>query len=83
MFIIRNIFAPGFPSSNPIACGSNGPVGVIGETVGAGATGLSYDPATDSYNYVWKSAKSWAGTCRQLIIRFVDGTVHSANLIFK
>ena len=24
------------------------------------------DAATDQYNYVWKTDKAWAGTCRQL-----------------
>jgi hypothetical protein len=33
--------------------------------------------------YVWKTDKAWAGTCRQLVIWFVDGTVARATFKFK
>ncbi len=44
----------------------------------AGSSGLSYDPATDTYTYVWKTNKAWAGPCRQLILGLNDGTFHVA-----
>ena len=31
-----------------------------------GASTLTYDAASDTYSYVWKTDKSWTGTCRQL-----------------
>jgi hypothetical protein len=33
--------------------------------------------------YVWKTEKSWAGSCRQLNVRLIDGTEHKANFRFN
>ena len=48
----------------------------------AGNSSLSFDPLTDQYNYVWKTEKSWGGTCRQLVVKLNDGTEHIANFKF-
>jgi hypothetical protein len=37
---------------------------------------------TDTYVYVWKTDRSWANTCRQLIVKLDDGSVHRANFQF-
>jgi len=55
----------------------------IEQTVTVGGSRLSYDPATDTYIYKWKTNKAWAGTCRQLIVKLSDGTEHMANFKFK
>jgi hypothetical protein len=78
-----NVFAAGYPKSQQISCDSAAPVDGIEETVTAGSSSLSYDPTTDQYTYVWKTQKSWAGMCHQLILRFADGTVQRANFQFK
>ena len=44
---------------------------------------LSYDATTGQYTYVWKSAKTWAGTCGDLVIRLADGSEYSARFQFK
>jgi hypothetical protein len=75
------IFA-GYPQSAPLNCDSTAAVDGI-QTVTAGASGLSYDAASDSYTYVWKTDKAWAKTCRQLIVRLKDGTVHHASFTFR
>ncbi len=77
------IFAAGYPTSQGIGCSAGATVDAIEETVTAGSSGLSYDPSTDQYTYVWKTNKAWAGTCRQLIVRLKDGTDHKANFKFK
>jgi hypothetical protein len=65
------LFAAGSPASRQVACGlPDGTTTDITETATAGGSGLSYDPTTDEYTYVWKTAKSWSGTCRQLILQF-------------
>lgn len=74
-----DIFEAGYPKSQQIACDSTAPVGGIEETVAAGGSSLSYDPASDQYTYVWKTDKRWAGTCRQLVLKLDDGSVHRAN----
>ena len=45
--------------------------------------GLTYDAASGQYTYVWKTQKSWAGTCRQFTLRLTDGTDHIALFKFK
>lgn len=77
------IFAAGSPSSGPIACNSSDPASDLTETVTAGGSSLTYDAATDIYNYVWKTDSSWAGTCRQLVVELNDGSIHRANFRFK
>ena len=74
-----SIFAAGFPASQKITCDSSATVDPIESTVTAGGSSLSYDPVADQYNYVWKTDKAWAGTCRQLTVKLIDGTVHTAQ----
>ncbi|MCY7375207.1 MAG: HYR domain-containing protein [Pyrinomonadaceae bacterium] len=78
-----NIFAAGFPASQQIACATGLPVSPVEETVTAGSSSLSYDAGTDRYIYVWKTAKAWKGTCRQLIVKLNDGSLHVAKFQFK
>jgi hypothetical protein len=77
-----DIFAAGYPISQQIACESATPQDAIEETVTVGASSLSYDAATDTYTYLWKTNKAWAGTCRQLNVKLNDGTEHMANFKF-
>lgn len=77
-----DIFADGYPLSQAIDCESGEP-GDSEPTETAGGSALSYDADSDEYNYVWKSSKTWAGTCRQLIVQLDDGSVHYASFKFK
>ena len=45
-------------------------------------TGGRYDPATDTYTYVWKTDKAWANTCRELLVKLKDASVHTAVFHF-
>ena len=75
-----HVFADGYPTSEGGPC-AGGPTDAI-ETVSNGA-GLTYDAATGVYTFHWKTAKSWAGHCRTLTIRFIDGSELEANFKFK
>jgi hypothetical protein len=75
-----NIFATGFPTSHQIQCTSLNPIDPVDQTTTAGSSSLSYDPATGIYTYVWKTDKSWASTCRQVNVKFIDG--HTYTLYF-
>ena len=77
------IFAAGFPKSQVIACSKKDSKDDVEETITAGKSGLQYDPATQQYTYVWATVKAWAGTCRRLVIQFIDGTTHRADFQFK
>jgi uncharacterized protein len=75
------VLAAGSPSSVAVACATGAPLDAIEETVGAGNSGLTYDAATDSYTYVWRTSRTWTG-CRRLTVTLADGTVHQADFSF-
>lgn len=77
-----NIFASGSPSSKKINCDASATSDPVEETVTAGQSTLTYDAAAQQYVYVWKTDKSWGGTCRQLSVALNDGTTHVANFNF-
>ena len=70
-------------TSTQVGGGGGGSTSPIEETVTAGNSSLQYDPGTQRYIYVWKTDKAWAGTCRQLIVKLIDGTEHSALFQFN
>jgi hypothetical protein len=72
------IIASGYPASDAVLCDA-APQDAIEQTVTAGGSSLSYDSVADQYNYVWKTDKAWAGTCRQFVLKLDDGTFHQAN----
>lgn len=79
-----NIFEAGYPKTQVIPCDSTAPVDGVEQTVTAGGSSLSYDAGTDRYHYVWKTDKTWTvGSCRQLVLKLVDGSMHRANFKFK
>jgi hypothetical protein len=78
-----NIFwtgdAKAYPNSSQVNCSNiNDDQDSIEETVNAGNSSLTYDTTAGQYIYVWKSEKSWAGTCRRLDVKLADGTMHQA-----
>jgi hypothetical protein len=76
------ILKAGSPSSKAIACDVSVSPNEV-PTLTAGSSSLQYDGATDTYTYVWKTDKSWSGTCRMLTVMLIDGTMHTANFKFK
>ena len=78
-----NIFALGYPVSGTVACETDEPASLVDETVNALGNSLSYNGALDQYNYIWKTSKTWKGTCRMLTVKLVDGSVHQAKFRFR
>lgn len=76
-----DIFASGSPSVTAIACGT-APVDTLESTAPTTANGLSYDPVSGRYTWVWKTPKSYAGSCRELVVTYSDGTVARARFTF-
>ena len=70
------------PSSEQTACDGSAALEPV-ETPTSSQAGLTYDPVTDQYVYVWKTASAWAGSCRALVLRLNDGTVHRASFKFR
>lgn len=77
------IFAAGSPSSQQVGCNTASPIDDIEATVSAGASSLTYDAASDTYTYIWKTDRTWTGTCRLLTLSFRDGSAQSALFQFK
>ena len=78
-----NIIAPGYPTATQISCSTGTTVNSGTLTDTAGNSGLQYNSSTGTYTYVWKTSKSWAGTCQQFDLRLSDGTDHTADFQFK
>ncbi|MCA9945783.1 MAG: PxKF domain-containing protein, partial [Anaerolineales bacterium] len=76
-----SIFAISYPRSQAVTCDSSASLNDVETALNPGSSGLTYDLLTDQYNFVWKTNKAWAGTCRLFTIRLVDGTEH--YLLFK
>jgi hypothetical protein len=70
-----NILSPGFPAW--VQCGSTPP----GDTAAATAK-LSYNAVNDRYTDSISTNKSWAGTCRDLLVKLADGTTRRARFTF-
>src|SRR5262249_10999497 len=77
-----NIFWAGYPLSGTMQCDNQDPFDDIEQTVNAGGSSLNYDSVANQYIYVWKTDKSWAGSCRQLTLKLADGTYHIAFFNF-
>jgi hypothetical protein len=78
-----DVFEAGYPKSQVIACDSQAEVDGIEETVTAGGSSLSYAADSNTYIYVWKTEKAWEDTCRQLVVKFDDGTTARASFKFR
>jgi hypothetical protein len=78
-----DVFAVRYPRSETIPCSPTAVVDGIEQTVAAGSSSLAYSPGTDQYTYVWKTDKVWSNTCRQLVMKFKDGSTYRASFRFR
>ena len=53
------------------------------EATSTANNGPTYDAATDTYTYVWKTSKNWKGKCGTFTLQLDDGTTHTAEFQFK
>ena len=44
---------------------------------------LSYSNGPGRYMFMWQSDKSWAGSCKELLLSLRDGSVHAALVSFR
>jgi hypothetical protein len=77
-----NILAANSPSPGQVGCPAGTPVTAVETTSTAGAGTLTYDAATDAYNYVWKTESNWSGTCWTFNMTLADGSPHKATFRF-
>jgi len=69
VFAVPPAWRPGCPSPSPDSS----------RAVGS----LSYKAGVDRYVFLWKTDPTWAGSCRELVVRLGDGTVRLANVRFR
>lgn len=75
-----DVLQGGTATSAAISCVSGATVDLIElAVVNPGASQFAYDPLTGLYQFNWKTDRSWAGSCRRLLVRLDDGTVHTAD----
>lgn len=78
-----DIFESGYPASADMVCGTN-PNLMSGTAIASpGRMKLKYDAFTSLYELTWSTMKSWKGSCRQLVVKFADGTYLRANFRFN
>jgi hypothetical protein len=71
------------PTTRRVPCAAETVGTDVTVAAGTSANGLSYDAATGTYNYVWKTLSSWSGQCRVLTLTLTDGSVHTATFEFS
>lgn len=75
-----DILSSASPSSAQVSCNSGASISELEDlTVTADSSSLSYSGG--KYSYIWKSSKSWSGSCRVFQLKLDDGSVHST--VFK
>jgi len=74
------VIAAGYPQSSQIDCAA--PPERDAGTGTSSPKGLEFKRGPGRYKYVWITQAGWAGTCRQLIVKLIDGTYHRANFHF-
>jgi hypothetical protein len=70
--------APGYPRS--VGCGEDGGEQVARSTKRRPV--FRYDRRSDRYWMLWHTERSWAGTCRDFVLKLDDGSVHTARFEF-
>jgi hypothetical protein len=70
-----NVIAEGYPRTK--ACGAADDTAVAAVAVET----LGYFDG--QYKWTWKTDKAWSGTCRELIVKLADNTIHRATYRFK
>ncbi|WP_454699944.1 PxKF domain-containing protein [Arthrobacter humicola] len=78
-----NILQAGSPTSVPVTCDTGAPVAEVETTTTAGSSSLSYDAASGTYSYIWKTDKAWADSCRMFQLVLTDGTKHTAAFKYR
>jgi Tol biopolymer transport system component len=78
-----DVLAATYPRSQSVGCDSQAPLDALEQSASSGESGLSYDAATSLYTYAWRTNKAWEGSCRQLVLKLDDATVHLANFRFR
>jgi len=75
------VIASGYPQSAPITCATS-PELTTGDATTAQRALIYTQAKGGRYTYFWRTDPAWTGTCRQVVVKLVDGTYHRANVRF-
>jgi uncharacterized repeat protein (TIGR03803 family) len=78
----RDVLAGDGPSVRAVPCDESEPANDISGVAARRASSLRYSAKRDRYTYLWKTDKSWAGTCQELSLELTDGTTLQATFRF-
>jgi hypothetical protein len=76
--------APGYPRVARVACGTDAQAAGAEKAAGSWkkTSAAQAKPGRGTYRFLWKTEKKWAGSCRQLVLKLNDGTLHSVEFQF-
>jgi hypothetical protein len=72
----------GTPTSVEVPCVAGVPEQAVEQTLDLRGSRLEINRRTGEYRYDWKTSESWAGSCRKLVVKLVDGSKHEALFRF-
>jgi Bacterial pre-peptidase C-terminal domain len=78
-----DVFADGYPQSADYDCDAEEEPELDGGKPTSRVGRVIFNPRRDRYVYPWRTDPRWAGTCRQLVVKLSDGSVHRANFEFE
>jgi hypothetical protein len=77
----RDVLADGSPSVRRVPCDAASPSNDVAGSPGPPSP-LHYAPKRGRYTLLWKTDPSWAGTCQELSLELIDGSVQRATFRF-
>lgn len=80
--LIRDLAVVAGLSSAPLTC-PTGSASSVDPASTADSPGLKYDSPSEQYVFVWKTNKSWAGTCRRFTLKLDDGSAYATDFDFR
>jgi hypothetical protein len=73
----RHVIEPGWPRVAKVDCGANA------QASDGTRARVSMPAYRDGrYRLLWKTERRWKGSCRQLLLKLADGTIHRAEFRF-
>lgn len=75
------ILRSGSPLMRPVHCTTLAPLAALTSTTAVAP--LTYVTSTASYSYFWRTDRTWSGSCREFVLRFVDGSQQRAVYRFQ
>ena len=76
----NEFLAAGSPTSQQVNCTTKAWIGSPQSAYLFSGGSLTFDAT--QYNFTWKTAKNWGGTCRVFTLKLTDGTSHIAYVSF-